>query len=456
MYFDFLPSIKYDTKPVKYPFSESDYVVAKNFFKRYKIGETVFDSSVYYNKVAVRDGQRLDQIAESVYGNAEYDWVIALTNNMINPLYDLPMTESELRNHVESRYDNPYYDIHHYETISEDKQEELFGKVLIKGNLNVDESFYNRKEILTANVLPPTVASSETIPYPQTILFDANSLSNGDIVDLSPPNSIDFVSAIQKVVYNFAQFEDIRESPEYSNPAVLPEVIKFNQNVDSNDIGYFSGPVKDFTFVNTVSVYFAVELSPAPGDILHVDLIQPYGSFDLSTRLGSILSTDITAGGTAIQLDFTVPDTFKVPRAYIKFTYEPDGTSQRDEFAIAGYKLDGSIEVTRPLGYSVTQIDENNYVIDGEKWTRENNVWYKQTSKGHLFYVNGSPIEVNGNQISRPITEFEYEQNENEKKREIFILKSDYLERFVDDFRKASLYKKSSDYITSKLKKSGV
>ena len=31
MYFNFLPSIKYDVKPISYPFSESDYVVANNF-----------------------------------------------------------------------------------------------------------------------------------------------------------------------------------------------------------------------------------------------------------------------------------------------------------------------------------------------------------------------------------------------------------------------------------------
>ena len=123
MYFNFLPSINYDTKPVSYPFSESDFVVAKNFFRKYNISESAYSSAVYYNKVAIQDGQRLEQIAEAVYGNPFYDWVIALTNNMMNPLHDMPMSESELRNHVESTYDNPYYDIHHYEIVSKEKQE---------------------------------------------------------------------------------------------------------------------------------------------------------------------------------------------------------------------------------------------------------------------------------------------------------------------------------------------
>ena len=128
MYFNFLPAIKYDQKPISYPFSESDYVVAKNFFRRYKISETAFSSATYFNKYALLDGQRLDQIAEAVYGNPNYDWIIVLTNNMINTQYDLPMSETELRKHIESQYDNPYYDYHHYEIISDDKQVEQFGR----------------------------------------------------------------------------------------------------------------------------------------------------------------------------------------------------------------------------------------------------------------------------------------------------------------------------------------
>ena len=55
MYFSNIPDIKYDTKPVSYPFSESDYTTAKNFFRRYKINEDIFGYTVLYNKVAVED-----------------------------------------------------------------------------------------------------------------------------------------------------------------------------------------------------------------------------------------------------------------------------------------------------------------------------------------------------------------------------------------------------------------
>jgi len=45
--------------------------------------------------------------------------------------------------------------------------------------------------------------------------------------------------------------------------------------------------------------------------------------------------------------------------------------------------------------------------------------------------------------------------NENEKKREIYLLKPRYFQQFVNDFRKKNLYKKSGDYINQRLKKTG-
>ena len=47
MYFSLLPNIEYDEKPISYPFSESDFVVAKNFFRRYKVNDDIFSYAVF-------------------------------------------------------------------------------------------------------------------------------------------------------------------------------------------------------------------------------------------------------------------------------------------------------------------------------------------------------------------------------------------------------------------------
>ena len=134
MYFSLIPNIKYDEKPISYPFSESDFVTAKNFFRRYKLNDDVFSYAVYFQQYAIVDGERPDTLAKKAYGDEFFDWVILLTNNMVNAQYDWPMTNSQIAKVLESEYENAYSDIDHYETIK-------IGQYA--AGLHVDEAFYN-------------------------------------------------------------------------------------------------------------------------------------------------------------------------------------------------------------------------------------------------------------------------------------------------------------------------
>ena len=58
---------------------------------------------------------------------------------------------------------------------------------------------------------------------------------------------------------------------------------------------------------------------------------------------------------------------------------------------------------------------------------------------------------VTTDNIARAVTNLEHEHTENEKKREINILKSPYLQLFINDLRDVVKYDKSSSYITSSL-----
>ena len=49
MLFELLPDIEYAQSPISYPFSESDYVIAKNFFRGFEIDENIFDYAVYFD-----------------------------------------------------------------------------------------------------------------------------------------------------------------------------------------------------------------------------------------------------------------------------------------------------------------------------------------------------------------------------------------------------------------------
>ena len=135
MYFSIVPNLAYGEKPIKYPFSKSDYVTAKNFFRRYKVNENVFSNAVYFNKYAIRDGERPDSLAQRFYGNQFYDWVILITNNMVNAQYDWPMQNYELYKVLEQEFDDPYGQINHYEI------KEAIGHYA--AGLHVDKTFYD-------------------------------------------------------------------------------------------------------------------------------------------------------------------------------------------------------------------------------------------------------------------------------------------------------------------------
>ena len=142
MYFSILPNIKYDVKPQSFPFSSSDFVEVNNFFRRYSINEDVFDYTVYLNKYAVNQGVRIEYIADKIYGRPELDWVIALTNNIVNIYEDWPMDDNVLQEWAEGTYGSTVYsDLAYYE-IDEDVKNSTGLAVLKKGQ-KVDSTFYN-------------------------------------------------------------------------------------------------------------------------------------------------------------------------------------------------------------------------------------------------------------------------------------------------------------------------
>jgi hypothetical protein len=135
MFFSIVPDIQYDEKPISYPFSESDFVTAKNFFRRYKVNENVFQYATFFKKYTIRDGERPETVAEKIYGNQFYDWVILLTNNMVNAQYDWPRSNYEMYKIVEEEFDDPYSEISHYEI------KETIGHY--QAGLRVDKTFYD-------------------------------------------------------------------------------------------------------------------------------------------------------------------------------------------------------------------------------------------------------------------------------------------------------------------------
>ena len=146
MYFKSIPNISYDRKPISYPFSESDRIIAKNFFRRYKLNDDTFGYATFYKKYSMQEGVKIETIADKYYGKPEYDWVIILSNNFINPQFSVPLNDYTVRKIAEDKYgDDTYSGVHHYETIETKSGQTIGSKpvLALEGGLRVDKTFYD-------------------------------------------------------------------------------------------------------------------------------------------------------------------------------------------------------------------------------------------------------------------------------------------------------------------------
>mgnify|MGYP001201687116 CR=1 FL=1 len=76
-------------------------------------------------------------------------------------------------------------------------------------------------------------------------------------------------------------------------------------------------------------------------------------------------------------------------------------------------------------------------------------------SKPFTYYNGSGYTTLLAGQASRPVSNYEYEVAENEKKRKIYILKNTYFNRFIEEFKTRNLYTESSNYISNVLKRTG-
>ena len=95
-----------------------DYIKVKNIFKRAVLREDVIDSYFQFNKYLIQGDDRPDNVASKVYGDANLDWVVLTTNNIINVRDEWPMSQGDLQNYLTNKYTSAQLSyIHHYETL---------------------------------------------------------------------------------------------------------------------------------------------------------------------------------------------------------------------------------------------------------------------------------------------------------------------------------------------------
>ena len=117
-YFRNLPNFEYVNRTSDAT-NISDYTTVKNLFRKGKLREDIFQDTTFFEKYQIRGDDRPDNVANELYADPTLDWVILLSNNIINIQSEWPMTQAGLDAYLLDKYgdyDTLYNGIHHYES----------------------------------------------------------------------------------------------------------------------------------------------------------------------------------------------------------------------------------------------------------------------------------------------------------------------------------------------------
>ena len=138
-YFRNIPNLEYVNR-LPDSHSSSEYIEVKNLFKRGKIRNDIFQNVTYFTKYSIQGDDRPDNVAFNVYQDSKLDWVVLLSNNIINIQDEWPLTQQSFENYLLNKYENQQniHGVHHYET---KEVKNSLGYIVLKEGLEVPKLF---------------------------------------------------------------------------------------------------------------------------------------------------------------------------------------------------------------------------------------------------------------------------------------------------------------------------
>ena len=98
----------------------SNYIEVKNLFKKGKLRPDIFGNLNFFTKYKVIGDERPDNVAYKLYNDSTLDWVVLLSNNILNIQTEWPLPQSvfdQVMLEKYGSYEKLYSGIHHYETV---------------------------------------------------------------------------------------------------------------------------------------------------------------------------------------------------------------------------------------------------------------------------------------------------------------------------------------------------
>ena len=138
-YFRNIPNFEYVNR-LPDSHSSSEYIEVKNLFRRGKIKDDIFKDVTYFTKYNIKGDDRPDNVAFDVYQDSTLDWVILLSNNIVNVQNEWPLDQESFENYLLNKYGDQQTieGTHHYET---KEIKNSLGSIILKKGLEVPKLF---------------------------------------------------------------------------------------------------------------------------------------------------------------------------------------------------------------------------------------------------------------------------------------------------------------------------
>ena len=116
-YFRNIPDFEYVNRTKDGQFI-SNYTQVKNFFKKGRIREDLFQDLTVFEKYSIQGDDRPDNVANEIYGDPTLDWVVLTSNNITNVQNEWPLSQKGFEDYILDKYKTheKLNEIHHYES----------------------------------------------------------------------------------------------------------------------------------------------------------------------------------------------------------------------------------------------------------------------------------------------------------------------------------------------------
>ena len=136
-YFRELPDLRYPSfLPEKV--SSLDFIEVKNVFSRVKLRDDLQNNFTLFNKYEIPMGARPDNVAEDLYGSAQFDWIVLTVAGIINVRNEWPLNNRDLFDYANNKYGDSLNSNRFFETT---EVKDSTGRLILPKGKVVDSNF---------------------------------------------------------------------------------------------------------------------------------------------------------------------------------------------------------------------------------------------------------------------------------------------------------------------------